>query len=295
MADRLIHELKNLGCSVQEDNAGEKINGNAGNIYAFLPGTVGEPLLFAGHMDTVDPAFGKKAQVHSDGTITSSGNTVLGADDVSGLAIILETLNSIQEDGLSHRPLEILFTVAEEPYDRGSEVFDFTKIQSKEAYVLDLSGAIGGAAYAAPAILSFCVEVKGKSSHAGFAPEQGINAIAAAANAISRLQMGHLDSQTTLNIGTIEGGTATNIVPDRCVIKGEIRSYSNEKAHTVFQSVVDTFAASASAYGVEYEVKSRFGCQAYELPENHSAIQRYQNACEKIRNSNKSVQNIRRQ
>jgi len=281
MADRLICELKDQGCSVREDNAGEKINGNAGNIYAFLPGTEGTPLLFSGHMDTVEPALGKKAQVNPDGTITSSGDTVLGADDVSGLAIILEALTSIQEDGLPHRPLEILFTVAEEPYDRGSEVFDYTGIQSKEAYVLDLSGTIGGAAYEAPTILSFCVEVKGKSSHAGFAPEQGVHAIAAAADAVSHLQMGRIDPETTLNIGTITGGTSTNIVPDCCVVKGEIRSYSNARAETVFQSVIDNFAASAASYGAEYGVQSRLGCQAYELPENHSMIQRYKNACEK--------------
>lgn len=281
MADWLIHELKNLGFSVCEDDAGEKINGNAGNIYAFLPGTEGEPLLFSTHMDTVEPALGKRAQLHPDGTITSFGDTVLGADDASGIAILLEAITSIQEDKLAHRPLEFLFTVAEEPYDCGSEVFDYTLIQSKEAYVLDLSGPIGGAAYAAPAILSFYAEVQGKSSHAGFAPEQGIHAIAAAADAVSGLQMGHIDTETTLNIGTIKGGVATNIIPDCCIVQGEIRSYLNEKAEAVFQSVKDHFAASASAYGAECQITSRWGCYAYELPESHSVIQRYRQACEK--------------
>lgn len=175
----------------------------------------------------------------------------------------------------------LFFPVAEEPYDRGSEVFDYARIQSKEAYVLDLSGDIGGAAYAAPAILSFCVEMKGKSSHAGFAPEQGVHAIAAATDAKSRLQTGRIDSETTLNIGTITGGTAANIVPGCCVIKEEIHSYSNERAETAFQSVIDNFAASAASYGAEHRAQSRLGCQAYELPENHSVIQRDKNVCEK--------------
>ncbi|HEX3026360.1 MAG TPA: M20/M25/M40 family metallo-hydrolase [Clostridia bacterium] len=281
MADRLTRDLKSLGFSVWEDDAAEKVNGNAGNLYAFLPGTEGSPLLFSGHMDTVNPALNKKAQLHPDGTITSSGDTVLGADDVSGLAVILEAVASIQEDGLPHRPLEILFTIAEEPYDCGSEVFDYGKIKSKEAYVLDLSGEIGGAAYAAPTILSFCVEISGKASHAGFAPEKGIHAIAAAADAISRLKMGHLDEETTLNIGTIQGGTATNIIPDRCVVNGEIRSYSHSAAKAALQSVTDRFAESAASYGAESRIKSREGCRAYEVPPDHPVIRRYQAACKK--------------
>ena len=282
MADRLTRELKGLGFSVWEDGAAEKINGNAGNLYAFLPGTEGPPLLFSGHMDTVGPAFHKKARIHPDGTITSSGDTVLGADDVSGLAVILEALASIREDGLPHRPLEILFTAAEEPYDRGSEVFDYGKIKSKEAHVLDLSGLVGGAARAAPAILSFRVEMLGKASHAGFAPEKGIHAIAAAADAISRLRMGRIDGETTLNIGTVEGGTATNVVPGHCVVGGEIRSYSNPAAGAALQAVSDRFAESAASYGAELRITSREGCRAYEVPPDHPVIRRYRAACGKI-------------
>lgn len=281
IADRLTHELKSLGFSVREDDAGKKVHGNAGNIYAFLPGTEGSPLLFSSHMDTVSPALNKKAQMHPDGTITSSGDTVLGADDVSGITVILEALTSIQEDELPHRPLEVLFTIAEEPYDCGSEVFDYGRIKSKEAYVLDLSGAIGGAAYAAPTILSFGIEVLGMSSHAGFAPEKGIHAIAAAADAISRLKMGYIDGETTLNIGTIEGGTATNIIPDRCIVRGEIRSYSDSAAKAVLRSVSQRFAESAASYGAEYQINSREGCLAYEVPVDHPVIRRYQAACRK--------------
>jgi peptidase T-like protein len=281
MADVLTRELKSLGFSVLEDDAGGKLNGSAGNLYAFLPGTEGAPLLFSGHMDTVEPALNKKAQLHPDGTITSSGDTVLGADDLSGVSAILEAAASIQEDGLPHRPLEILFTIAEEPYGCGSEVFDYGRIRSKEAYVLDLSGPIGGAAYAAPTILSFCVEVRGKSSHAGFAPENGIHAIAAAAAAVSRLKMGRIDQETTLNIGTIEGGTATNIVPDRCAVKGEIRSYTNSAAEAVLKTVSDIFSEAAASCGAECSMQSRMGCRAYEVPMDDPVIQRYRKACKK--------------
>ena len=77
--ERLVCEyikkyLKNLGIDAVEDNAGEKIGGTTGNLYAYLDGTIdGESVLFAAHMDTVEPSKGKTAVVHSDGTITSDG------------------------------------------------------------------------------------------------------------------------------------------------------------------------------------------------------------------------------
>lgn len=280
MADFLTKRLQELGLTVVEDDAAKKTNGTAGNLLATLPGTQeGEPLLFAAHMDTVAPALGKKATVHPDGTITSDGTTVLGADDVSGLSIILEALESIKEDSLPHRPLEILFTIAEEPYDCGSEVFDYSKVHAKEAYVLDLSGAVGGAAYAAPTICSFTFELTGKAAHAGFAPQEGIHAVAAAALAVSKLKMGKSDEETTLNIGTIQGGTATNIVPDKCVVSGELRSYSHQTAERVLQNVITVFQNAAKSFGASCRVSSRFGCYAYEISKSHPVVQRYAAAC----------------
>lgn len=280
MADRLTAALKELGLSVEEDGAAEALRGNAGNLFARLPGT-GTPLLFTGHMDTVEPSAGKKPQLHPDGTVTSDGTTVLGADDLAGVTILLEALASIREDGLPHPPLEILFSVAEEPYDRGSEVFDFGKIRSREAYVLDLNGKVGGAAYAAPSICSFTVTVGGKSSHAGFAPEKGVHAIAAAARAIDKLKMGCVDGETTLNVGMIAGGTATNIVPDLCTVKGELRSYSHAKAEALLDSVAGTFSRAAVSLGASFKMESRFGCRAYEISRSEPVARRYADACEK--------------
>ena len=86
MADRLIPKLKELGFEVEEDNAGEHFGGNAGNLYAYLPGDLpGDPVLLSGHMDTVEPSKGKKGIIGEDGVIRSAGTAVLGADDVAGL------------------------------------------------------------------------------------------------------------------------------------------------------------------------------------------------------------------
>ncbi len=176
MADYVKRELINIGADVYEDNAGEYYNGSAGNVYAYLKGNIeGNPILFSAHLDTVEPSKGKKAVVHSDGKITSDGSTVLGADDGAGIAAILEALYKIKEENIPHRDIELLFPIAEEVYIKGTNAFDFNKIRSKTAYVLDLDGNVGKAAVKAPTLISFEINITGKSSHAGFSPEKGIN------------------------------------------------------------------------------------------------------------------------
>lgn len=151
MADSLKQRLVKIGFSVEEDDVAEKIGGNSGNLFAVLPGQLdAPPLLLCGHMDTVAPAVGKQAILEPDGRIHSAGDTILGADDLSAICAILEAVTSLEEQGIPHRPIEVLFTVAEETYSDGVLNFDFRKIQAKEAYVLDYDGPIGSAAIAAP-------------------------------------------------------------------------------------------------------------------------------------------------
>lgn len=130
MADYLTKELEELGFSVEEDDAWKVYGGNCGNLYAHRPGS-GTPLLLGMHMDTVEPAKGKKAVVHPDGRITSDGTTVLGADDMSGVAAVLEALHHLKEENRPTRELEILLSIGEEKHVKGAKVFDFSKIQAE--------------------------------------------------------------------------------------------------------------------------------------------------------------------
>ncbi len=280
MADYLIGRLVELGFAVTEDDWGHRFGGNSGNVYGYLKGELNlSPLLFSCHMDTVEPCLGKKAVVGDDGVIRSAGNTILGADDCAGIVAILEALTTIKASNIAHRPIEVLFTVAEEVYCKGAAAFDFSKIQAREAYVLDLTGLVGTAAYKAPSILTFTVVVKGKSAHAGFAPEEGIHSILACSKAISGLQMGRMDASTTLNIGMIKGGTANNIIPDYCEVSGEIRSYSHETALQTSDRVREHFADVASTLGASVDYKMQVHFKAYETPIDHPLVTRFQNIC----------------
>lgn len=282
MGDYLTQQLKALGFFVMEDDAGAKLGGSCGNLYAVLPGSLpGEPLLFSAHLDTVEPSRGKRAIIHEDGNITSGGDTVLGADDCAALAVILEALRSNREQGLPHRTIELVLTVAEEIYCGGAAHFDYSRIKAKECYVLDLTGPVGMAAHQAPTLIIFEAMVKGKSAHAGFNPEEGIHAIAVAAEAIAGLQMGRVDADTTLNIGVIEGGLAGNIVPERCVVRGEARSYVHEKAVQQVERVRALFERAAARAGASVDWTSRIGGMAYETPRDHPVVIRFEQACRK--------------
>lgn len=283
MGKYIKKRLLGLGFTVKEDYAGSKINGNCGNIYGFLDGSKEmPPILFSAHMDTVEPSSKKQAELDRDGVIRSKGDTVLGADDCSGIVAILQALDEIKENNLIHRPMEVLFTVAEEQYGKGVKEFDFSQIISNEAYVLDLTGKVGTAAYKAPTILSFNVYVDGQASHAGFAPHMGIHAIQAAADAISKLKLGNIDDNTTLNVGIINGGVATNIIPDLCKVSGEIRSYSHDRTLEVAKEVRKQFETSADYFGAKIRFEVEIGCKAYETPKNHSVVRRFELACKTL-------------
>ena len=280
VAELLTEKLRDLGFSVTEDDAGQNLGGNAGNLYGVLKGTLaGPPLLLSAHMDTVKPGCHKKPVLHENGTITSDGTTVLGADDAAGLAEILEGIRSVREAGIPHRDIEILFPVAEEIFIQGSNVFDFSRIQAKEAYVLDMSGPVGSAAVRAPSMFSFRVTVKGRASHAGFAPENGINAIAVAAQAIAAIPQGHVDPETTCNIGTITGGSAKNIVPEQCICTGEVRGFSHEKVLHCIEEIRNAFANAVQPHGASFVMETQEILRSYCVPEDAPVVTRFQRVC----------------
>lgn len=289
MADYLRRCLEELGFTVTEDDAGDqlkelfdtKAEHTTGNLHGFLKGTApGEPVLLSAHIDTVKPGIGKEAVFHEDGRITSRGDTVLGADDLSGVVTILEALRVIRENNIPHPDIEVLFHVAEELFSLGSRVYNYENIKSKNAYVFDMSGSVGNAANAAPSILSLEILVKGKSSHAGFSPEQGIHAIKIAADAIAQIQTGWVGNDTTVNIGTICGGTGKNIVPSQCRITGEVRSMDHEKALAQAERIKSIFEEKAILAGGLAEITVTEEVHAYRTEESNPVVKNFLRACE---------------
>ena len=294
MADYLKKIWSELGVSLLEDDTTEKTGGNAGNLYGIVHSggidkTSGNPILIAAHMDTVAPGQGKRAVVHKNGRITSDGTTVLGADDAAALAVIFEAVQELREENIIHNDIYLLFTVAEEAYTVGASCFDFSKFSDitpgtyipEEAYVLDCSDVAGAYSAQEPTLLSFEIRIRGKAAHAGFDPDKGINAIAISAAAISQIRQGRANEHTTFNIGTIQGGRATNIVSDEVILKGEIRSAVHEDALQAYDDAVSIFRQEADKQGASIESEMHIHLTAYHIADDDIALIRYKNVLKK--------------
>lgn len=255
IAARLKSELEALGARVEVDDAGEKVGGDTGNLIARFEGTVKQapPLLLCAHMDTVEPGVGVRPIVEGD-IVRTDGTTVLGGDDKSGIAVIMETVRSLQEQGLPYGPLEVVFTICEEVGLQGSKHLDASRLQAKYGVVLD-SDDVGYLFTKAPSSVHMEFIVHGLEAHAGVCPERGISAIQIASEAISSMRLGRIDYETTANIGIIEGGVATNVVPNRVRLKAEARSHSEEKLEAQILHMRDCLTRAAQRYSVEIDAK----------------------------------------
>ena len=179
-AERLMEDLKILGAEIQFDNANKYTGGDIGNLYALFPGKIEKkPILFCAHMDTVKPGDGIKPQI-KDNKIVSDGTTVLGSDDKSGIVEIIWAIKELLEAGEKTAPIEVLFTISEEIGLLGAKHLDYSLLKSEIGYALD-SHHVGQISIGAPSQNSIKFIVRGKESHAGVAPEKGINAIKVAA------------------------------------------------------------------------------------------------------------------
>ena len=254
----------------------------AGNLFATKPGT-GEPVLFLTHLDTVQPAHGKRARVLADGRIESAGSTVLGADCLGGVAAVLAAVEALEARGVPHRPVELACMVAEEIGNVGARAFDFSRCEAALCYTLDYAGDPNQYAYQAPTIVYVTADIRGRSAHAGFEPEKGVSAIRIAAEAIDRIPTGRLDPETTANIGLISGGRGTNIVPGTCVVRGEVRSYTHEKAQAQAELMKQVFEEEAAREGGAVRVTLAEACHAYRMSLEDPAVAHFERACRAAR------------
>lgn len=273
VADMVKARLAALGLEVREDDVGAKIGGNCGNVLALLKGTVPSApvLMLSAHLDSVEPCAGINPRL-KDGVITSAGDTVLGADDKAGVAGILEALRIVRENGIAHGDIQVVFTVAEEGGVNGSKNIDRSLLKADFGYVLDSGGAPGRIINAAPGQNSIKVVIRGKTAHAGVAPEEGINAIVVAGKAMAQLKQGRIDAETTANVGVIKGGQATNIVPDYVEIACEARSRNAAKLEAQTKHMVDIFEQVAAANGAKAEVSVKKAYDPYVLTDDMPVV-----------------------
>jgi tripeptide aminopeptidase len=251
IARRLEAILKGMGASVEVDGAGEKIEGNTGNLLARFAGNTPDapPFLLSGHMDTVGPAEAIRPVVEGD-VVRTDGTSVLGGDDKAGVVAILEAVRVLRERTIPHGDIEVVLTICEEYGLLGAKHFDTGRLRARRGLVLDVDG-VCELITRAPAANRMSFTLHGLPAHAGICPEQGMSAIRIAAEAIAAMKLGRLDAETTANLGIIHGGLATNIVPAMVTVRGETRSLSLEKLEAQTAHMRACFDDAARRHSVQ--------------------------------------------
>jgi tripeptide aminopeptidase len=255
VADWLTAELQALGLEVNEDDAGSVVAGgaNAGNLLVRVPGRGDRWLFLCAHMDTV-PLTAELEPVVRDGAWENAREGILGADNKAAVACLVETARRLVAEP-AEVGVELLFTIAEETGLNGAAAFDLGQLRSAFGYVFDHASPLGEIIVAAPTYMRIRATVRGRAAHAGLHPEQGVNAIAAAARAITAMPQGRLDPETTANVGRIFGGTATNVVAERCLIESEVRGIEQDRVDSVVTETVDAIQEAADGYGCDLDVE----------------------------------------
>jgi tripeptide aminopeptidase len=265
VADWVTRELRGMGLEVQEDGAGPQVGSDAGNLLARIPGAGPDSILLCAHMDTV-PLNAPVEPVRVDGGWTNAGEGILGADNKTAVAVIIELARRLVSGAGGGSPpvgIEMLFTVCEEISLLGARAFDARRLDSRYGYVFDHATPIGEIVLAAPTLHRMVAEFRGRAAHAGVRPEDGRSAIAAAARAIAAMRLGRLDAETTANVGTIEGGTAINVVPERCRVEAEVRSVDHARVESLATEMIDHMQDAADAAECDLDVTVERMIQGY--------------------------------
>jgi tripeptide aminopeptidase len=270
VADTILAELGALGLEVSEDGAAGPAEAGAGNLIARLPGQSDRWVMFCAHIDTV-PHAGQIEVVNDDGVFRSRGETILGADNKAAVAVFIEL---VARHASEPPPvgIELLLTVAEEQGLRGAKAFDASELRAESGFVLDHAGPVGEVVVATPTQQQVRADFVGVEAHAGIEPDDGNSAIAAAAEAIARMELGRIDDETTANVGLIGGGTSGNVVPGHCDIVAETRSLDADRAAAVAGEITEACAWGASEHGCDVDVRVEEVFRGYRIPNDSKAL-----------------------
>jgi tripeptide aminopeptidase len=281
-AERVIAELRGLGIQVEEDDAGPLAGSDCGNLLARIPAdparAPGDPalatsdrhrasadandaadlaaarpsVLLCAHLDTV-PLRAPVEPVLIDGAWENANEGILGADNKAAVAVLLALARHVRREG-APVDVELLFTVGEERSLAGASAFDVARLRSDFGFVFDHPSPIGEVVVDSPTHFRVEASFRGAAAHAGINPEAGRSAILAAARAVASMRLGRLDDDSTVNLGTISGGSAINVVAEHCSVLLEARALGDERAETIVAEIVDRVHEAANMSDCDCDV-----------------------------------------
>src|SRR3954451_21560718 len=273
VADVVAAYLRDCAVDVDEDDAGPSIGSSAGNLYARVEATApGTPIFLCAHLDTVPPTGRIEPVVDDEGVVRNAAGTILGADDKAAVAVMLEATRRVLSERRAHAGIELLFTPKEEVGLIGASAFDESRLTARHGFVYDQAAPIGDVILGAPYSQSMEVTFHGKAAHAGMHPEDGRNAIAAAARAIADLRLGQVDEQSTANVGVIHGGVASNIVAERCTFVAEARSHDERRLTDLVQEMLESISFAAEMGDCRADVEARKSYRGYRFKRDDEVV-----------------------
>ena len=271
IVDAVKRKLTDIGCTVTEDDAASRIDGaTAGNVFAVLDGGLPGSVLFCAHLDRVQNGYGILPSI-VDGKLVSDGNTILAADDLSGVAAILDGLRRLKASGKKFPRIEVLFSVCEEIGLRGSYNFDTSVIQSKFGYVLDSPGRTGRVLRSAMGKAQLFLEVTGEAAHAAY-PERGKSALRAAIKVLSSIDDCRVDDETVINWSYMDCPTPCNTIPDHAVAKAIALSRNDDKLAAYIENFRSTGAKVAEETGCKVETRVILDYPAFHTRDDSDCI-----------------------
>jgi tripeptide aminopeptidase len=297
----IIASLKEAGIparSIRFDDAHTRIPmpTETGNLIIDLPGRgalkAADRILFVTHMDTVPLCAGAKPERRKN-RIVNAAKTALGGDNRSGCAVLVTLAAELLQHKLDHRPLTLLFTVREEsglwgarhlsPASLGRVTMGFNFDGRTAADII--VGAVGADRWE--------VEIFGRASHAGVAPERGISATMILAEALAAVRGGgwfgkvEKDGRSgTSNVGSVSGanggpcGQATNVVTDYALVRGESRSHDAKFVKEITAAFRDAFTRAATGVtnsegkAGRVKFKTRTDYHSFRMKETATVVKR---------------------
>jgi tripeptide aminopeptidase len=253
VADLIVAEVRGMGLEISEDDSAPRTGGGAGNLVVRVPGRCeGTPIALCAHMDTV-PVAGEVRVRIENGVARTAGGTILGADDKAAVTALLALLRDLAAEPPA-ASVEVVVTACEEVGLRGAKELDLARLAAQTAFAFDSEGPVGTVVVSAPSLSKVSAEFRGRAAHAGIEPERGRSAIVAAARAVAAMPLGRIDAETTANMGLVSGGSATNVVPERCRIEGEARSRDRDKLAALVGSLIEAANVAAAETGTDVTV-----------------------------------------
>jgi len=274
--DYLSERLKKLGVDVYIDESGKKFGSNAGNLVGFFPKTHGQkklPIFLGAHVDTVFLNSEVIPVVKNGRVVNKDNKCILGGDNKVAIAAIIEALEVIKENSIKTGDIYLIFTISEEVGVLGARYLDLAKIKAKYGFFFDGEGDVGTIFNEAPYHNNFDITITGKAAHSGIEPEKGISSIKAASDAIAGLKPGRVDKETTYNIGMINGGTATNIVPEKTRVAAEARSLKLLKLDKISNHIADIFKNAAICNGAKINIKIKREYDGFKIRKDEVCMQ----------------------